>query len=118
MGSYKYLARRICVDVDSSIMSSITPSEAVISSLRGKVLQKPDRKVSHVDLEGSDWTPYNSNLQLHGIKVLVDAPCPDVKKENAFEDTMFLIDILRQTKEKENMIRNLALEQKRRMQKK
>ena len=55
---------------------------------------------------------------------MVDAPCPDVKKENAFEDTMFLIDILRQTKEKENkqkkedMIRNMALEQKRRMQKK
>lgn len=58
------------------------------------------------------------------FQVLVDAPCPDVKKENAFEDTMFLIDILRQTKEKENkqkkedMIRNMALEQKRRMQKK
>ena len=35
-------------------------------------------------------------------QVLVDAPCPDVKKENAFEDTLFLIDIFRQTKAKEN----------------
>ena len=75
------------------------------------------------------------------FQVLVDSPCPDVKKENAFEDTMFLIDLLRQTKEKENkqkkvsisislyfrfhiveylkedMIRNMALEQKRKMQK-
>ena len=30
-------------------------------------------------------------------------PCPVVKKENAFEDTMFLIDLLKQSKEKENI---------------
>ena len=36
------------------------------------------------------------------LQVLVDSPCPDVKKENAFEDTLFLIDILRQTRAKEN----------------
>ena len=41
------------------------------------------------------------NIQC-SVQVLVDAPCPDVKKENAFEDTLFLIDILRQTKAKEN----------------
>ena len=34
-------------------------------------------------------------------KVLVNNPCPVVKKENAFEDTMFLIDLLKQAKEKE-----------------
>ena len=52
----------------------------------------------------------------------MDSPCPVVKKENAFEDTMFLIDVLRQTKERENkqrkedMIRNMALKQKTKMQ--
>ena len=71
-----------------------------------------------LDTGDTVWTPYNSNLHMQGIKVsteeregeriycsdqvLVDAPCPDVKKENAFEDTLFLIDILRQTRAKEN----------------
>ena len=34
-------------------------------------------------------------------------PCPVVKKENAFEDTMFLIDLLKQSKEKENIKRKV-----------
>merc|ERR1712012_1164536 len=83
-----------------------------------KVLQKPNRKTSHDNLDNTDWTPYNGNLHMQGIKVLVNNPCPAVKKENAFEDTMFLIDLLKQAKEKENkqkkddMIRQMALEQK------
>ena len=28
-------------------------------------------------------------------------PCPPVKREGAFEDTMFLIDLLKQSREKE-----------------
>ena len=28
-------------------------------------------------------------------------PCPVVKREDAFEDTMFLIDLLKQSREKE-----------------
>ena len=28
-------------------------------------------------------------------------PCPTVKREGAFEDTMFLIDLLKQSREKE-----------------
>ena len=36
------------------------------------------------------------------VKVLVNNPCPQVKKENAFEDTMFLIELLKQEKQKEN----------------
>merc|ERR1711972_682447 len=65
-----------------------------------------------------DWTPYNGSLHMQGIKALVNNPCPSVKKEDAFEDTLFLIDVLKQSKEKENkqkkddLIRNLALEQK------
>ena len=35
------------------------------------------------------------------IKVLVNNPCPVVKREDAFEDTMFLIDLLKQSREKE-----------------
>jgi len=98
-------------------------SQTIILSLRGKVLQKPARKSSHNDDEG-DWTPYNGSLHMQGIKVLVNNPCPVVKKENAFEDTMFLIDLLKQSKEKENikkkedMIRNMALEQKRKNEEK
>ena len=34
-------------------------------------------------------------------KVLVNNPCPPVKREGAFEDTMFLIDLLKQSREKE-----------------
>merc|ERR1711934_943042 len=55
---------------------------------------------------------------MQGIKVLVNNPCPPVKREGAFEDTMFLIDLLKQSREKEikekkeDMIRNMALEQK------
>merc|ERR1712098_999575 len=98
----------------------MSSAEAVISSLRGKVLQKPMRKSSHSDcsMDKGDWTPYNGSLHMQGIKVLVNNPCPVVKKENAFEDTMFLIDLLKQSEEKENkqkkddLIRNLALEQK------
>lgn len=43
------------------------------------------------------------------VQVLVDAPCPDVKKENAFEDTLFLIDIFRQTKAKENKQKKVGI---------
>jgi len=58
------------------------------------------------------------------VKVLVNNPCPQVKKENAFEDTMFLIELLKQEKQKENkqkkedMIRHMALEQKRKNEEK
>jgi len=75
-------------------------------------------------LDNTDWTPYNGNLHMQGIKVLVNNPCPAVKKENAFEDTMFLIDLLKQAKEKENkqkkddMIRQMALEQKKKNEQK
>ena len=78
-------------------------------------------------MDTGDWTPYNSNLHMQGIKVssedrrddgvhcivqvLVDAPCPDVKKENAFEDTLFLIDILRQTKARENKQKKVGVQE-------
>lgn len=96
-------------------------TDAVISSLRGKVLEKPARKQSHLS-QGDvteDWTPYNSSLHMQSIKVRVNNPSiPQVKKDDAFEDTMFLIDLVRQQKQKENkekkeeMIFRMAMEAK------
>eukprot|EP00092_Neocalanus_flemingeri_P027007 GFUD01029288.1.p1 GENE.GFUD01029288.1~~GFUD01029288.1.p1 ORF type:complete len:117 (+),score=28.52 GFUD01029288.1:145-495(+) len=99
-------------------------SAEVISSLRGKVL-KTSRKVSHgecshpCEIQHEKWSPYNSNLHMQGIKVIVNNPVPEVTKEDAFEDTMFLIDMMKQQSEtnnkqkKETKIREMALEQKR-----
>eukprot|EP00090_Calanus_glacialis_P007650 TRINITY_DN16094_c0_g1_i1.p1 TRINITY_DN16094_c0_g1~~TRINITY_DN16094_c0_g1_i1.p1 ORF type:complete len:116 (-),score=39.10 TRINITY_DN16094_c0_g1_i1:48-395(-) len=105
-------------------------SQEVISSLRGKVLERPTRKISHgenqrpCEIQHEAWTPYNSNLQMQGIKVVVINPVPEVKKGDAFEDTMLLIDMMKQQKQKENKqkkedrIRQLAMEQKRKMEEK
>eukprot|EP00090_Calanus_glacialis_P016887 TRINITY_DN26430_c0_g1_i1.p1 TRINITY_DN26430_c0_g1~~TRINITY_DN26430_c0_g1_i1.p1 ORF type:complete len:118 (+),score=35.75 TRINITY_DN26430_c0_g1_i1:45-398(+) len=105
-------------------------STEVLSSLRGKVLKTPQRKVSHgesthlCEIQHEAWSPYNSNLQMQGIKVIVKNPVPKVKKGDAFEDTMLLIDMMKQQKEmnnqekKETRIRELALEQKRKREEK
>jgi len=59
---------------------------------------------------------------MQGIKVVVINPVPEVKKGDAFESTMLLIDMVRQQneneikKKKEDRIRELALEQKRKME--
>merc|ERR1712032_794859 len=86
-----------------------TSSEEVLGALRGKILAK-----SGVE----PWTPYNANLSMQGIKVLVDFPRPDsTSKENFYEDTMLLLQMVRDKKQKENKetkIRAMALEQKRR----
>lgn len=61
---------------------------------------------------------------MQGIKVIVKNPVPTVKKGDAFEDTMLLIDMMKQQKEmnnqekKEKRIRELALEQKRKREEK
>ena len=61
------------------------------------------------------------NFSFHFIKssfyqkVLVNNPCPPVKREGAFEDTMFLIDLLKQSREKEikeKKVCQLSLENK------
>ena len=38
-------------------------SEEVIESLRGKVLEKEEKE------DGQQWTPYNANMSMQGIKV-------------------------------------------------
>merc|ERR1712123_417851 len=119
MGVNKYLLGSFRL-VSVSTMSS----SEVLSSLRGKVLKTPQRKVSHgeghplCEIQHEKWSPYNSNLHMQGIKVIVKNPMPEVPKGDAFEDTMLLIDMMKHQKElnnyekKEKRIRELALEQK------
>merc|ERR1719436_737930 len=92
--------------------------EEVIESLRGKVLEKEEKE------DGQEWTPYNANMSMQGIKVLVKEPLPAEAKKSgdSFEDTMLLLDIVRERKKKQNenkkeeMIRAMAMEQKKKKQ--
>merc|ERR1711936_162229 len=96
-------------------------STEVISSLRGKVIHKIDRKD---DLgEPEIWSPYNANLHMQGIKVLVKEPVPAKvqKGGDAFEDTMLLLEMIKERKKKESkrqkeeLIREMAMEKKRKL---
>jgi len=96
--------------------------EEVIESLRGKVLEKEEKDdgLGHK----MQWTPYNANMSMQGIKVVVKEPLPPqaTKSGDSFEDTMLLLDIVREKKKKQNenkkeeMIRAMAMEQKRKKQ--
>ena len=48
------------------------------------------------------WTPFNSDLQMQGIKVLVTDPLPDQKKGDMFEGTMLLLGMIKDKQENEN----------------
>ena len=43
----------------------------VLSSLRGKVLELPERKKSSYSRDTEEWTPYNGDMHMQGIKVPV-----------------------------------------------
>ena len=43
----------------------------VLSSLRGKVLELPERKKSSYSRDTEEWTPYNGDMHMQGIKVCV-----------------------------------------------
>merc|ERR1712183_968986 len=65
------------------------------------------------------WTPYNSNLHMQGIKVYVKDPQPtSTKKVDTTENALFLMDMLRDMKRKENeekkeqYIRDMAMAKK------
>ena len=48
-----------------------------------------------------DWTPYNSNLHMQGIKVIVDNPVPENHQNpDSFEDTL-LLDMVKEKRMKE-----------------
>merc|ERR1712025_1330806 len=75
-----------------------------------------------VENTAEEWTPYNSNLQMQGIKVVVNNPVPDIETKDggAFEDTMLLLEIIKEKRQqemkqiKEEKIRQMAMEQKKR----
>ena len=48
------------------------------------------------------WSPYNANLHMQGIKVLVKDPVPEKvqKGGDAFEDTMLLLEMIKERKKK------------------
>merc|ERR1712198_490508 len=105
----------------------IKMSSEVLSSLRGKVLEIPQRKTSNgseksgnIPQESEKWTPYNGDMHMQGIKVIVNNPTEKKAKVDCFEETMLLIEIYRHKLElakyekKEKKIRELAMEQKKR----
>ena len=70
------------------------------------------------------WSPYSANLHMQGIKVMVKEPMPQkIQKGDAFEDTMLLLETMKEKKQKENkqqkedQIRAMAMEKKRNMTK-
>merc|ERR1712228_1025151 len=94
-------------------------SSEVISALRGKVIQKKDRKVEYGE-QIEEWSPYNANLHMQGIKVMVKEPVPqEMQKGDAFENTMLLLEMIKEKKQKESkdeMIRAMAMEKKKRLE--
>merc|ERR1711997_356960 len=72
-----------------------------------------------------DWTPYNSNLHMQGIKVIVNNPVPqNHQNPDSFGDTLLLLDMVKEKRMKEmqerkdDMIRQMALEQKKKLEEK
>merc|ERR1711962_1166016 len=105
--------------------------ETSIKKLKGKVIETPkehkwrinkqeNRNYRYtVENEDSVWTPFNSNLQMQGIKVVVNQPVPEVKvSSGSVEDTLLLLEIVREKQQQENRklkeerIREMGLEQK------
>merc|ERR1712172_158307 len=88
-------------------------SGEVLSSLRGKIIELPESK------EKEEWTPFNGEMHMQGIKVIVNNPTPTKTKVDTFEDTLFLMEIakhkirLEKYEKKEKMIQDMAMEQKR-----
>merc|ERR1711953_214733 len=102
--------------------------------LRGQVIDKPKEQMwmlkSESDLEEykytcepghMEWTPLNSNLTMQGTKVQVNRPIPETtisNLANSHEDTLLLLDLMRHKrqqegqKKRENMIREMAMQQK------
>merc|ERR1712123_420407 len=105
----------------SAVNRAVVMATEVMQSLRGKVISKNDRKVEYGD-HIEPWSPYKANLHMQGIKVMVKEPMPQmIQKGDAFEDTMLLLEMMKEKKQKENkqqkedQIRSLAMEKKRNM---
>lgn len=50
----------------------------------------------------NEWTPYNAELQMQSIKVLVKDPVPSKVAGGSFEDTMLLLEMIKEKQQKEN----------------
>merc|ERR1711864_10353 len=102
-----------------------------VPHLKGKILAKPTEQIwmlnqSKIEDDhkytaelGMKWTPLNSNLCMNSIKVRVSEPVPmEIIQEGSFEDTMLILEMVKEKKLKENrmkkeeMIRSMALQQK------
>merc|ERR1711936_881064 len=111
-------------------------SKDVLPSLRGKVIKKPaiknwfpamelekETEYAYTFSDDTVWTPFNSNLHMQGIKVLVKEPVPETsKKADAIEDTLFLLEMVKEERRKEKeeekaqQIKKMAMEQKKRLE--
>jgi len=65
-------------------------------------LEIPQRKTSNgseksgnIPQESEKWTPYNGDMHMQGIKVIVNNPTEKKAKVDCFEETMLLIEIYR-----------------------
>merc|ERR1712179_180761 len=116
MGNAEYMGvsqNLLSVQIQLKVMTSA--SGEVLSSLRGKIIELPETK------EKEEWTPFNGEMHMQGIKVIVNNPTPKKTKTkvDTFEDTLFLMDLykhkmqLAKYEEKEKMIQDMAMEQKR-----
>lgn len=92
-------------------------NEEIIPSMNGKVLKKNENKTQFG--ESIEWTPFNAEMNMQGIKVLVSNPAPKkVGLDSSFEDTMMLLEMIKDKKQKENKklkderIREMAMEKK------
>merc|ERR1712055_813087 len=106
---------------ENTLQGSATMAAEVIHTLRGKVITKNERKVEYGE-QIEPWSPYNANLHMQGIKVMVKEPMPQkVQKGDAFEDTMLLLEMMKEKKQREkkqqreDLIRAMAMEKKRKL---
>merc|ERR1712121_246819 len=123
------------------------PAKKGLPDLRGKIIKAPALKKWYPTIDNDkcvysskllneedyaytvekqvEWTPYNSNLHMQGIKVIVKDPIPEaIKTNDAVEHTLLLLDMLKDIKKKENeeakarMIREMAMAKKQKLEEK
>jgi len=76
-----------------------------------KYLQSVNNEVHKYTCElNKEWTPFNSNLHMQGIKVLVNDPVPvTTKNPDSFEDTLLLLDMVKEKKQKDKQSRKESI---------
>merc|ERR1712165_115254 len=122
-----------------SISRSRREKTKMANNLKGKIINVPyphiwfkipesvceNEDYKYTFEQNRDWTPYNSNLHMQGIKVIVNNPVPENHQNpDSFEDTLLLLDMVKEKRMKEmqerkdDMIRQMALEQKKKLEEK